>query len=263
MMFDAANYRNCIMDIDNNISNIRRVERGFAAFVIDAVQRVCELAANTNPSIVELGIGGGGSLLNWKEYFNGTVYGVDLFSKLHREKYQTQPNFGYFRDHFERIALDTDNANSLLLEAGVVPFWGLNAYSEETAIMVETVHGAPIDFVLDDAAPGGGALNGLMLAWKNHISDTGAIVSETPFGNGTAHVFNLSSSERQSHCETLANQGMIVFNMAEYAKLLDPPHTGYIMNYLAFYANDYYLYDDLLQKYEHNIIAGKENWKGL
>lgn len=261
MMFDAANYRKCIMDIDNNISNVRRVERGFAPFVIDTVQRVCELTSSTIPAIVELGIGGGGSQLNWKEYFGGAVYGVDLFSRSHREKYQTQPNFGYFRDHFDRIALDTDNANLRLLEAGIVPFWGQNAYSEETAIMVETAHGAPIDFVLDDAAPGGGALNGLMAAWRGHISNTGAIISETPFGNGTSQVFGLSTSERQAHCETLAAQGMIVFDMAEYAKLRNPPLTGYIMNYLAFYASDYSLYGNLLQKYEHNIVAGKSNWK--
>lgn len=261
MMFDAVNYRKCIMDIDNNISNVRRVERGFAPFVIDTVQRVCELTSSTIPAIVELGIGGGGSQLNWKEYFGGAVYGVDLFSRSHREKYQTQPNFGYFRDHFERIALDTDNANLRLLEAGIVPFWGHNAYSEETAIMVEKAHGAPIDFVLDDAAPGGGALNGLMAAWRGHISNTGAIISETPFGNGTSQVFGLSNSERLAHCETLASQGMILFDMAEYAKLCNPPHTGYIMNYLAFYAYDYSLYDELLQKYEHNIVAGKSNWK--
>lgn len=261
MIFDSERYREDIMNIESNISNVRRVERGFAPFVIDSAQRALELSASTTPAIVELGIGGGFSQLNWKKYFGGAVYGVDLFSRKHYDKYQTTLNFGYFRDHFERIALDTDNANLRLLESGIVPFWGHDAYSEETAVMVETAHGAPIDFVLDDAAPTGGALNGLMTAWRGHISNTGAIISETPFGNGAAEVFGLGISERQAHCETLADQGMIVFDMAEYAKLRTPPLTGYIMNYLAFYAHDYLLYNDILQKYKHNIVAGNRNWK--
>ena len=259
MIFDAEGYRASIMDIDNNICNVRRVERGFAPFVIDTAQRA--LSNNTNPAIVELGISGGGSQLEWKEYFNGSVYGVDLFCRDHRAKYQTELGFGYFRDNFERIALDTDNANIEMITAGIVPFWGYDAYTESTAVMVEEAHTAPVDFVLDDAAPGGGALNGLMSAWRSHISPTGCIVSETPFGNGTKHVFDMSTSVIQAHCNTLADQGMILFNMAEYAKLRTPPITGYIMNYLGFYAHDYSLYADILKKYEHNIVAGKHNWK--
>ena len=148
-----------------------------------------------------------------------------------------------------------------MLEEDIVPFWGYDAYKESTAVMVKKAHNAPIDFVLDDAAPEKGALKGLMPAWRDHIASTGCMVSETPFGNGTKEVYAMSTIECQSHCETLAEQGMILFYMEEYAQVRTPNPSEYLMYYLGFYAHDYALYADILKKYEHNIVAGKNNWK--
>jgi hypothetical protein len=51
---------------------------------------------------------------------------------------------------------------------------------------------------------------------------------------------------------------MICFNMEEYAEARDIEFPVY---YLAFYAKDFNYYGDVLKKYEHNIVAGRENWK--
>lgn len=262
MIFDSAAYLSDIQRTDN-LANARRVERGFSAFVCQAADRAVNLSKANVPSIVELGIGGGGSHEMWKKYFSGAVYGADLFDKSKREVYNTELNYGHYRDNFDRIAADTGNAKNILDDIGVKTFWGMSAYHESTAIEIKAAHGEPIDFVLDDAAPGGGALNGLMAAWRDHIADTGAIVTETPFGNGTQEVFSKSQEEKLECCRTLAQQGMIVFDMSEYMATRDPVNTQYIVSYLGFFSPDYSNYNDLLTKYKHNIVAGKENWQGI
>lgn len=260
MIFDATEYLSDVQRIDNN-SNVRRVERGFSEFVARAAEVAVNTSLSKTPAIVELGIGGGGSHLTWKKHFSGAVYGVDLFDKTQQKKYSSDPEFGYYRDHFDRIAADTTNANHLLLQAGVTPLWGYNAYAESTALKVKQMHGEPLDFVLDDAAPFKGAMNGLLAAWKDHVSSTGAIVTETPFGNGTDEISNKSYSQCLDHCYELADQGMVLFDMSEYTKLRNPPLTGHIVSYLGFFATNFSNYNHLLEQYEHNIVAGKQNWK--
>jgi len=263
--FRATEYYTFINDVVAFTGNVRRVERGFGSFVTDAAVRVDELTREyTFPmSIVELGIGGGGSLFNWANYTTDTnIYGVDLFSTEHKELYDTTGHFGYFRENFERISADISNTQQLLLETDIVAYWGIDAYSEQSAITVEECNGAKLDFVLDDAAPDGGALKGLMSAWQDHISDNGVIITETPYGNGCLPEYNRSDAEKQQRLNELASQGMILFDMTEYQNtILDPPATEYIIPYLGFYAKDYNKFKDLLTKYQHNIVAGEQNWR--
>ena len=77
--FDKESYRH---EIYTGSSNRRRVSRGFAPFIIDAVDR----CLNNNrtlkeiiPAILELGVGGGGSHLNWEKFSNARIYGIEYF----------------------------------------------------------------------------------------------------------------------------------------------------------------------------------------
>ena len=49
--------------------------------------------------------------------------------------------------------------------------------------------------------------------------------------------------------------------MKEYEVLAEPTLTEYKLNYMYIYAKNYNQFEEILTKYEHNIIAGKENWK--
>jgi hypothetical protein len=50
--------------------------------------------------------------------------------------------------------------------------------------------------------------------------------------------------------------------MSEYATKDPNPRIEYIISYLGFYSPNYENYTELLTVYEHNIVAGKHNWKG-
>jgi len=271
--FDSDNYYTHITS-DNVLDNIRRVERGFARFVTDAIAQVDTLTKErTFPiSIVELGIGGGGSQ---KQYINNiaqaTVYGVDLFSKLNQELYDSDlGTYGYYSKEFDRLAADQDCALSQLTEAvedrtesltTCNLHWGLDGYAKSTAELITGVNKGKVDFVLDDASPQLGAINGLMNAWSDSISDDGIMISETPFGNGTIQMQEMPMATRLEYCNILAEQGMILFDMSEYATTSDNPHTGFIVSYMGVYATDFNKFSALLTAHEHNIIAGKSNWK--
>ena len=97
-----------------------------------------------------------------------------------------------------------------------------------------------------------------MRVWKEHLTDTGIIISETPFGNGTESVYSMPTEQKLEYCNILAQQGMICFDMSEYMVELG---IDYMVPYMAFYSKNYSYYDNVLKKYEHNIVAGRENWK--
>jgi hypothetical protein len=261
MIFNLSGYIKAVERPENR-SCTRSLERGFHVFSAIAADRSFQLTNSKTPSLVELGIGGGGSLLEWQDYFTGKVYGCDLFCRDSKSYYDNNDGYEYYRDHFDWLCDDTDSAIKRLTEAGIANFWGVDAYSESTAKMIQTSHGELIDFVLDDAAPSDGALCGLIPAWKNYISQTGCIVSQTPFGNGTPSIVKLTREQCLEKCEILADQGMILFDMHEYATKDPNPRIENIISYLGFYSKDYSNYEELLKKYDHNIVAGRNNWKG-
>lgn len=261
MIFDYTRYLQEIHSPKNEVT-VRRVERGFSSFVAAAANRCFEITESAKPSLVELGIGGGGNHLQWQEYFTGDIYGVDLFDNSKRDFYNTSDGYGYYRDYFDELVEDTNNAQKSLNEAGIKHYWGLDAYSESTAKIIADEHQYPIDFVLDDAAPSDGALRGLNPAWQNVLADTGCMITETPFGNGTPEVVSYSREKCMHYLNILADEGMILLDMSEYATKDPNPKIDYIISYLGFYSPNYNNYDELLQTYEHNIVAGKHNWKG-
>lgn len=274
--FDVHGYTQKAMS-DSCISVKRQVERGLHPFLADALSSVDKLTKSRQQqlSLCELGIGGGGAHeLMFKFSEDTHIMGVDLFHKDHLEHYKTVSNRGYFIENHERLAKDQDlslrccsetyRADWQLPNRKESLFHGLDAYKKSTAEHLVKVNGAKLDYVNDDAAPHLGALNGLMDAYKDSISDVGILISTGPFGNGTAESYSRwESGQYLKDCQVLAEQGFVIFDMTEYRhhRKADAYPTGYILSYLAAWAPDFNNYNNLFVKYEHNIINGKDNWK--
>jgi hypothetical protein len=274
--FDAIGYKEMAMS-ERCLSVKRDVERGFLPFITETLAQVDKLTTSRQQqlSLCELGIGGGGAHELMFQFSEDThILGVDLFHKDHLEHYKTVPNRGHFLKNHERLSKDQDLS---LLCCGERQrrsdqrpnrkeslFHGMNAYKQSTAEHLVSVNGAKLDYVNDDAAPNLGALNGLMDAYKDSISDVGILISTGPFGNGTPEAYaRWETGQYLKDCEVLAEQGFVIFDMTEYRhhRQFDPYPTGYILSILAAWAPDFNNYKDLFVKYEHNIINGKENLK--
>lgn len=286
--FFKENYRN--ESLDKGVTDVmRNVERGFNPFIIDALESVDNLTSDRlhQLSLCELGIGGGGAHAMLVEHTQDThVLGIDLFNANDLQYYQDSgANDIYLleweifkRDQIQSVySLNSawENTERKLhdsffhlnrTKSNRKPslFHGMDAYSQLTAEHLVKVNGAKLDYVNDDASPDAGAMNGLMDAYKDSISDEGILLSTGPFGNGTQQAYDYwLSGEYVKDLDTLAEQGFVIFDMTEYRQkhASDKPDVTYILSYLAMWAPDFNNYDNLLKKYEHNIINGKENWK--
>lgn len=267
----------------------RNVERGLNPFIQDALDRVDNLTVDREQhlSLCELGIGGGAAhAMLHKHSQDSHILGVELFSKDKFEVYNSNEKWrDFFITRWDRFVKaqdeslefmdivwkqQNDDAVNYLKIDNYKPnkkpsmFYGMNAYKQSTAEHLVSVNGAKLDYVNDDAASGYGALNGLMDAYRDSISDEGILISTGPFGNGTPEAYaRWETGQYLKDCEVLAEQGFVIFDMAEYRERHHHswPVTDYLLSYLAMWAPDFNNYNDLLVKYEHNIIAGKENWK--
>lgn len=270
-----------------NIDLIRNVERGFNPFLTDALESVDNLTADREQhlSLCELGIGGGGSHnMLFKHSQDSQILGVDLFHKNNFDFYNTSETHLHFLLRYDHSCSDQKESIECINRTyeqqkedavnylGVTNFHknkkpllfhGMDAYEKTTAEHLVKENGAKLDYVNDDAAPMRGAMNGLMDAYRDSISDKGILISTGPFGNGTQQAYDYwLSGEYVKDLDTLAEQGFVIFDMTEYRqKCHDQPDITYILSYLAMWAPDFNNYNDLLVKYEHNIIKGKENWK--
>ena len=276
-------YRTQSLDIDN-VDVIRNVERGMNPFIIDALGSLDNLTSDREQqlSLCELGIGGGGAHAMLLQNFQDShILGVELFSEDNFESYNhDESGKKFYVDRWNDFVKAQHESQYLLnktwqqqQDEEIQPIqpnrkpsllYGLDAYKKSTAEHLVKVNGAKLDYVNDDAAPNLGALNGLMDAYKDSISDVGILISTGPFGNGTPEAYaRWETGQYLKDCEVLAEQGFVIFDMTEYRhhRQFDPYPTGYILSILAAWAPDFNNYKDLFVKYEHNIINGKENLK--
>jgi hypothetical protein len=276
-------YRTQSLDIDN-VDVIRNVERGMNPFIIDALGSLDNLTSDREQqlSLCELGIGGGGAHAMLLQNFQDShILGVELFSEDNFESYNhDESGKKFYVDRWNDFVKAQHESQYLLnktwqqqQDEEIQPIqpnrkpsllYGLDAYKKSTAEHLVKVNGAKLDYVNDDASPHLGALNGLMDAYKDSISDSGILISTGPFGNGTQESYSRwESGEYLKDLDTLAEQGFVVFDMTEYRQRchINWSVTEYILSYLVMWAPDFNNYNDLLVKYEHNIIKGKENWK--
>lgn len=257
---------------------IRNVERGFNPFITDALESVDNLTADREQhlSLCELGIGGGGAhAMLQKHSQDSQILGVDLFHKDNFDFYNNSGTHLHYIDRWDHCCKDQqqslDHTNRTYEEQEnyhsnkrPLLFHGMDAYEKTTAEHLVKVNGAKLDYVNDDASPYLGAMNGLMDAYRDSISDKGILISTGPFGNGTEQAYNYwLNGKHEKDLDTLAEQGFVIFDMTEYRQKcqVDQPDVTYILSYLAMWAPDFNNHNDLLVKYEHNIIKGKENWK--
>ncbi len=185
-----------------NVSVQRNTERGFNPFIADALAALDHATQDRQQhlSLCELGIGGGGSHdLLQKHVQDSHILGVDLFDKDNRQTYiSPESRNNHYIDNWGFLVKDQRNSKNnledtwqeqqhLIEHPNKKPslLFGLNAYRKSTAEHLVSINGARLDFVNDDASPHLGALNGLMHAYQDAISDEGILISTGPFGNGT------------------------------------------------------------------------------
>ena len=275
-------YRTQSLDIDN-VDVIRNVERGMNPFIIDALGSLDNLTSDREQqlSLCELGIGGGGAHAMLLQNFQDShILGVELFSEDNFESYNhDESGKKFYVDRWNDFVKAQHESQYLLnktwqqQDEEIQPIqpnrkpsllYGLDAYKKSTAEHLVALNGAKLDYVNDDASPNLGALNGLMHAYQDAISDSGILISTGPFGNGTPEAYDRwENGIYLKDISLLAKQGFVVFDMTEYRHRchLNSPETKYILSYLAMWTPNFNNYNDLLVKYEHNIVKGKENWK--
>jgi len=269
--FNKASYLRRVYDYANNIGSQRNSERGFSGFIADVLESIDILTCDREKrlSVLQIGIGGGGDMMDLVNNMNDVqIYGVDHFSEDLLEYYKSTGSNEYLVENFDEIAADIVHQRILINETfdrGTCKgklFYGLDAYTQEAADTIYNHNQADIDYIYDDGAPQGA--DTLLSMWKDKISNNGMLISTTVFGNGTSIVwekFTTIPNWLQDNADNIAKEGWIVFDMEEYGVLDNPPGTEYIMNYMAVYAKDYNKFEELLTKYQHNIIAGENNWR--
>lgn len=270
--FNQLEYLTDCTNLDKNISNERNTERGFMSFLSDALSIIDTNTQDREKglSVVELGIGGGGSHENWSNHLSNdcTVYGVDLFSKDHYLNYKNEIPFAqfYYLHNFDHLCKSQDDSTRMLTDdrgTDVAPckIWhGVDAYSHQAVDLVVSHNKSLVDFVVDDGDVTSLTADSLD-CWKNAIADTGALFSGTIIGNGNSIARALHDDPNwvAEQYQLLANAGYIVFDLAEYKR--DIITIEYPMHYMVMYAKDYNLFKELLIKYQHNIVDGEHNWR--
>ena len=253
----------------NRRENARNSERGFSMFIAEVLDRIDDLTS-TKLSVLEIGIsGGGGHVCFINALRNSVVYGIEWFDKNGREFYNSTGVHNYIRDNFDEMCIDMqrgednlhkqirlqDNINELKL------WYALDGYTQEAADKVYDFNNGAIDFIVDDGNPSGPET--LMREWKDKVSDNGMIFSGNMFGQGikVAYDKHQTPSWVEDNLKLISAEGWIAFDMKEYEVLAEPTLTEYRLNYMYIYAKNYNQFEEILTKYEHNIIAGKDNWK--
>ena len=274
--FDKDNYIKEAYDYDNNkYGNMRSGERGFSTFFAETLDQIDNLTS-TKLSVLEIGIGGGGTFVGYIENLkDSVVYGIDHFDKDGREFYNASHTHNYIRDNFDELLIDFEKGEAMIHRINkeqadrgndVKLWYATDAYTQEAADKVYEFNKGAIDFIYDDGAPRG--TDTLLHMWKDKVSNNGMLITTTVFGNGCQEAYDRLYSENnilQELSDNIAKEGWIVFEMNDYKVLSDPPSRrileGFNCTYMCIYAKNYNLFEDILTKHEHNIIAGKENWK--
>ena len=267
--FNKSKYIKQVYDYDNNIGNSRNSERGFSTFIAEVLDRIDDLAS-TKLSVLEIGIGGGGSHANYMENLtDSVVYGIEVFDENGREFYNSSDSHHYIRDNFDEMCIDMQRGKEnlhkqIILQNNIneLKLWyALDGYTQEAVDKVYDFNNGAIDFIVDDGSPAG--TKTLMSEWKDKVSDNGMIFSGTLFGQGNQEAWDKHQNPSwiEDNLKLISAEGWIAFDMKEYEVLEEPIRTEYKLNYMYIYAKNYNQFEEILTKYEHNIIGGKDNWK--
>jgi hypothetical protein len=188
----------------------RKAARGFIPLLSQLVD-YHYTACGSNLPLVEIGIGGGGSHLAWREVLSEQIQiiGVELFepSQVPTDKYNYEKNLKSYKG-----SLHVRNLSNVSL------YYGRSGYDIKTSKFIRDdllLDGYGV--VIDDGDPNKGALNGLVDAWEPFMGDEGIIITEGPFGNGIEDVYNIPKYEQLELMEKVAQeQQMVIFDCSEF-----------------------------------------------
>lgn len=261
-IFNAANYLSTVMWYDN-IKSIRKRSRGFA-FIETTAADICfnfNRPTNNDRSIVEFGIGGGGTIIDWAENFRGTVYGLEKFDPFNNE--QPHYNDEVLHRHSDAFYATAEAIHEFGCK-NVVLEYGRSGYDRSAAEHIFNINNhKKISMVIDDGDTDTGALLGLVPAWKDFIDEEmGIIITETPFGNGIDSVFNMPHDEKMMRLEKLSKeQHMVIFDTKDM--VLKNDHNewqpAYPLYYLGVHCANWENYESLFNRFGEHIIFGMEH----
>lgn len=240
-MLDTEKFKNLVAG-----DKCRAWKRGFIDFEIEllnAQQTVKEIT-----HIVELGIGNGKKQEFWNDASteDTAIGGVDHFD------FRNPECSGFFK--FDKWKKNQEMAEETFsTRSRIHTLYGCNSYSPDTPkSMVEKLKIDKFDVVLDDSCEANyPAQKHFITVWKDYISSTGCLITETPDGNGTSDWRSVSHEDRMKNFKELAEMGWIIFDMSEYRKDF---HEDFSSNYIGFYAPDMSIYQSVIDKYKNHIV---------
>jgi hypothetical protein len=256
--FNATNYLSTVMWYDN-VKSLRKRGRGFT-FIETIAADICFNEGNTNDkSIVEFGIGGGGTLIDWAENFHGIVYGLEQYDPT---SVPLQTDDEVLQKHIAGRAAAIETLEMFRCK-NVVMEYGLSGYDRSSAEYIFNKNNKrKISMVIDDGDTDNGALLGLVPAWKDFIDEEcGIIITETPFGNGIEKIYNMPEEEQMQKLKTLSvEQEMVIFDTRQMAmhNNYSPWQVSCPVYYLGVHCANWQYYNILFEKFNEHIIFGKE-----
>lgn len=233
----------------------RSRNRGFLPLQTELMDIAFQNNIDKDPTYVELGIGAGAPHeIVYNCLKKGNVIGVD-YTNLEAPSKDDAYGSRKQQQLIQEQKLVKQRCPGIILQGNT------DAYSIESGNKIRKMNNnKKFDVIIDDASPTTGALmtsDGLCQSWESHMSDTGVIISQTPWGNGTPEIWAQSLEWHQEKANQLAQeQGMIIFDLTEF-KGPDKQHNDdhFFLPYLAVKVFSP-IYLPVLEKYKKYIMAG-------
>lgn len=235
----------------NEVKIQRSGARGFIPFIcslIDDIQNIKPIS-----SYLELGVAGCGSHKRYAQASTDVnVYGIERF----------HPSMTDIAT-FDREMEGYKNAVKIMKEYPIIQcLFNVSAYEYDTPSKLQELSGLKkYDLINDDAATDWPRMRNSLNVWRDSVSDHGAYITEVPDGMGVERWWNMSREQHIENFNELAGDGLVVFDMEEYKHVVRGFEKDWDAHFIGLWMPDWNIAKNTIKKYEHNIVAGKENWK--
>lgn len=235
----------------NEVKIQRSAARGFMPFIcslIDDIQNIAPIS-----SYVELGMGGGGSHRRYAQASNDVaIYGVERF----------HPSMTDIATYDDEMVAYANAVKTMNIYPNIQCLFGASAYEYDTPERLKELSGLEkYDLINDDAATDWPRMRNSLNVWRNSVANHGAYITEVPDGNGVESWWNTSREQHIENFNELASDGLVVFDL-ECDKIVVQGHEKeWNSHFFGLWLPDWNIAKNTIKKYEHTIVAGKENWK--
>ena len=239
----------------------RPLIRGFSPIVGDLIERLSETQDIT--SVLELGIGGGGSHEKWAQAGADIVGGIELFHPDVVNELIGGANMQEFwHQSYKFLHESTIPQNGQRFKEPCVYRFshGLDVYADETPKEYHNQHG--IDewhIICDDSANGVNLQHPFVPLWKDYLSQNGIMISMNPNGYGTDEARCASWSDNVNMFREHSQHGMVIFDCMPFVKdSWQHEQYGSIASgrWMGVYTPNMDLYRDIYLKYEEHVVEG-------